>query len=336
MTTTETAPRRGLSIFLLTPPEQNAGVSYEKTLAAIELAERAGFETAWLAEGHFAPIGLPSALTLLAAATRSTSSIRLGTAVVPLVFDSPLRVAETAAVVDALSDGRLELGVGKSNGHGFSTTAFSAFGRSEDDRESLYAAAVAELKQALAGSVTVGGEELPVYPHPGTLADRLWQATGNRTTATEIGRAGDGLLLHRVAFDGDTGTVQSQLIDVFLDAFTADAAPRIGVSRALLVASSREEAVRLIEQDIERQPQLYRALNSSSPADFLEKSNIAYGSPEQVVERLLSDPALVRSTDYLFSTPLPIESTEFAESIQLIADEIYPHLPVAASIGVTA
>jgi len=332
-TTTRTAPLPGLSIFLFAHPDANPGAIYEKTLDAIALAERTGFETAWLAEGHFAPIGLPSALTLLAAATRTTSQIRLGTAVIPLVFDNPLRIVETAAVVDALSGGRLELGVGKSNGGGFSTTAFEAFGHSEDDREALYASALHELKKALSGSVRVGDDQLAVYPNPAALQSRLWQATGKRDTAATIAKAGDGLLLHRIAFDGETGPVQSALIDVFLENHDGETAPRIGVSRAVLVAENRADAVRLLEQDFVRHPDLYRAFAAGSPEEYLEKSNIAYGSPEQVTERLLADAAVVRSTDYLFSTALPTDSTEFADNLQLIADEIYPHLPVAASVA---
>lgn len=97
---------------------------YRETLGLFARAEELGIETAWVRSYKFRrasgtpgfsfPGGLPSPLVFLAALAARTSRIRLGTAVVPLPLENVVRVAEDAAVVDALSDGRLELGV--SNG----------------------------------------------------------------------------------------------------------------------------------------------------------------------------------------------------------------------------
>ncbi|MGA1837974.1 LLM class flavin-dependent oxidoreductase [Herbiconiux sp. 11R-BC] len=324
-------PRRGLSLFLQTPPDASPGRSYAQALDVIEQAERIGYEVAWIAEAHFAPIGLPSALAFLAAAAQRTRSIRLGTAVVPLVFDHPLRLAETAAVTDHLSGGRLEFGVGKSNGHGFSTLAFAAFRLSEGDKDTLYAETLAELKHVLGGTLEGGEKPLHVYPPPQALLSRLWQATATPANAEAIGRAGDGLLLHRLAFEGETGPVQSALIDRYLDAYTAEAAPRIGVSRSVLPAASRAEALALIDADFARNPVQYTGFGASSPREFLDRSNVYYGTVEEIAERLAADEAVTRSTDYLFSIPLPNGSPEFDESLRLIADELYPRLPLGAA-----
>ena len=88
---------------------------YHETMEQIVYAEELGFDIAWLAELHFyRPFSiLSSPLILAAALVQRTQRIRLGTAVVLLPLQHPVRVAEDAATVDLLSQGRLELGVGR-------------------------------------------------------------------------------------------------------------------------------------------------------------------------------------------------------------------------------
>jgi alkanesulfonate monooxygenase SsuD/methylene tetrahydromethanopterin reductase-like flavin-dependent oxidoreductase (luciferase family) len=321
------APRRGLSIFLQTPANADPARSYEDAIEVVELTERSGFEIAWIAEAHFAPIGLPSALAFLSAAAQRTTSIRLGTAIIPIAFDHPVRLAETAAVADYLSGGRLEFGVGKSNGGGFSTPAFDAFHLPEGDKDALYDARLVELKIALGGTIQGGEREVKLYPPP-QLLSRLWQATATPANAEAIGRAGDGLLLHRLAFAGNTSEVQSALIDRYLEGYSAEAAPRIGVSRSVLPAASRKDAIALITADFSRNPAQYAGFGAASAQEYLQRSNVYYGTVEEIAERLNEDAAVARSTDYLFSLPLPNGSVEFHDGVRVIADELYPRLPL--------
>jgi alkanesulfonate monooxygenase SsuD/methylene tetrahydromethanopterin reductase-like flavin-dependent oxidoreductase (luciferase family) len=88
---------------------------YRDFLAQIELGDRLGFDTAWLGELHFSRAFSISAdpLMILAAAAQRTRHIRLGTAVALLPLHNPVKIAEQAATADILSDGRIELGVGR-------------------------------------------------------------------------------------------------------------------------------------------------------------------------------------------------------------------------------
>src|ERR687884_2100196 len=86
------------------------GPGHETTLAVIELGERLGFDSAWLRHRHLQP-GISSPVAVLAAATQRTRRIALGTAVTPLGWENPLRLAEDLATVDVLSHGRLNPGV---------------------------------------------------------------------------------------------------------------------------------------------------------------------------------------------------------------------------------
>jgi alkanesulfonate monooxygenase SsuD/methylene tetrahydromethanopterin reductase-like flavin-dependent oxidoreductase (luciferase family) len=88
---------------------------YRDILAQIELGDTLGFDTAWLGELHFSREFsiLADPLIVLGAAAQRTSRIRLGTAVTLLPLHHPVKIAEEAAITDILSDGRLELGVGR-------------------------------------------------------------------------------------------------------------------------------------------------------------------------------------------------------------------------------
>lgn len=96
----------------------------ERAITVAEAAETLGFETIWLAEHHFTEYGmLPSIPVLGAAIAQRTSTIRIGSAIAVLPFHDPRRVAEDYAMLDVLSNGRLELGVGR----GYQPLEFKAF-----------------------------------------------------------------------------------------------------------------------------------------------------------------------------------------------------------------
>lgn len=83
---------------------------HESTLDVIGLGERLGFDSAWVRHRHL-QYGISSPVAVLAAASQRTSRIDLGTAVIPLGWENPLRLAEDLATVDILSGGRLNPGV---------------------------------------------------------------------------------------------------------------------------------------------------------------------------------------------------------------------------------
>ncbi|BDT99464.1 luciferase [Nocardia sputorum] len=297
---------------------------YRHTIDIGVRAERLGFGTVWFATRHFEAhhAALPSVFPFVAAVAQHTATIRLGTGVVALPFEHPVRLAEDAVVTDALSGGRLELGVGKGLGFGHSASSYSGFGVPDTDRESLYADRLAALQRLLAsGRVT---DDIALYPPPGTLRSRLWQSTGNSDTARRAGAAGDGLLPHGNSQARAGGDV-ADLVDAYLS--SCRGTPRIGASVTVLPGDSERDALDLLDTDIRLSPAYYpQPPSAADRRRLLADNRIRIGSAEQIVEQLREDRGLAAATEVLFQIPLAVGHPRYAECLHRVGAEIAPRL----------
>jgi alkanesulfonate monooxygenase SsuD/methylene tetrahydromethanopterin reductase-like flavin-dependent oxidoreductase (luciferase family) len=143
---------------------------YRDILAQIELGDGLGFDTAWLGELHFSRgfSILADPLLVLAAAAQRTSRIRLGTAVTLLPLHNPIKIAEEAATVDILSEGRLEFGVGRGTAPlhyaGYGIPQEESRGRFEEALEMILAAWESE-RFSFAGRY-FRAQDLTLVPRP--------------------------------------------------------------------------------------------------------------------------------------------------------------------------
>src|ERR1700729_242489 len=111
-------------------------------------AEKLGFSSVFLVEHHFTGFGQVSAsLNLLSYLAARTERIRLGTAVVVLPWHNPVLVAEQAATLDLLSNGRLDLGVGK----GYRDYEFAGFCVPQDEATERFDEAIEVIRKAWSG-----------------------------------------------------------------------------------------------------------------------------------------------------------------------------------------
>ena len=103
---------------------------YKETLDQCELADRVGFDSLWFVEHHFLMgfSGSPCPEVLFGALSQRTKNIRIGFGVSILPNHHPVRIAERVAMVDQLTDGRVEFGTGRSN-------AYEQTGQGIDPRE---------------------------------------------------------------------------------------------------------------------------------------------------------------------------------------------------------
>ena len=99
---------------------------FHNIVEQVEYADRIGIDYAWMVEHHFVRHGgfLPATYAVLSYLAARTENIRLGTGATVLPLNDPVRVAEQAATLDQLSNGRFDFGVGR----GFIRDEFEAFG----------------------------------------------------------------------------------------------------------------------------------------------------------------------------------------------------------------
>ena len=91
------------------------GLLMRRWLDLLTESETLGFDSLWANEHHFDPYGgiIPSPPTILAALSQRTQRARLGTSIVVLPLHSPIEIAEQLAMVDLMSNGRVEFGIGR-------------------------------------------------------------------------------------------------------------------------------------------------------------------------------------------------------------------------------
>jgi alkanesulfonate monooxygenase SsuD/methylene tetrahydromethanopterin reductase-like flavin-dependent oxidoreductase (luciferase family) len=315
--------------------EADPATVLEQTTRLFIIAEELGFDSAWVAQHHVgAECGhLPSPFVLLAAVAARTSRIRLGTAVVTLPLEDPIRTAEDAAVADLISGGRIELGVGTC-GH---QPSFEALGRDFESRGETQRQSLATLTSALRGEPLPGRARLA--PHAPGLADRIWQATSSAESAVAAAKARRGLLLARAAprTGEPVAEVQLPIAQAYYDVFGScadvgghDGSARVGITRTVYPAADRETAIRHLEAgtrqwSLEMLPGLYPA--SVSAEDLFEKHSIYAGPKDEVAERLAADRAVRLATDLLIQVQpgLPTFGQTVA-ALETIATEIAPSL----------
>ncbi|GAB3576081.1 putative FMN-dependent luciferase-like monooxygenase [Leifsonia lichenia] len=319
-----------LGLFAHFAEESSEAESYLEFLRLYEHAEEAGFDYAWVRQFHFRSSGssrsggLPSPFVFLAALASRTERLRLGTAAVTLPLENPLRVAEDAAVLDAISGGRLELGV--ANGFG-APAVTEALGRDlpEDraERRAAFLRSLDTLLSALRGEpVTADGHTLaPTAP---TLGERIWEATLTAESARAAGERGYGVLV------GTTQTVPAEATaEAYLSGLPDGVAPRLGLSTLILPGRTREEALRAAEAGIEHKWAWGKDFlpPASTLAEKASSIGLHYGTTDDIVESIAAQPAF-RSTT-LLQVQLELVYASYAQrhdALEQITREIAPAL----------
>ena len=142
--------RLGVCYDFRNPPD--SGVShqslYAEILEQVQWLDRIGADLVWFTEHHFIEDGyLPSWVPVAGAMAAVTEHIRFGTDICLLPFNHPIRLAEDLAVLDNLSDGRIEIGVGM----GYAPHEFRGFGLPVSRRVSLMNEGIEVLQRCFTG-----------------------------------------------------------------------------------------------------------------------------------------------------------------------------------------
>lgn len=191
-----------LTMGLFDPADPGPG--HEATLRMIERGEELGFDSAWVRHRHVQH-GISSPVAVLAAASQRTGRIQLGTAVTPLGWENPLRLAEDWATLDVLSGGRFNGGFSVGPPMQWESVKQSLYPDTSDVEDFGYGR-VERLLRCVRGERVSGFEgtqgievfSARVEPHSPGLAGRLWYGAGSTRSAAWAGEHGLNLLMSSV------------------------------------------------------------------------------------------------------------------------------------------
>jgi alkanesulfonate monooxygenase SsuD/methylene tetrahydromethanopterin reductase-like flavin-dependent oxidoreductase (luciferase family) len=322
--------------------------NYHDALDLFAQAELLGVEGLWVRQFHLRSRGpgaqparvggLPSPFVFLGWLAARTSRLRLGTAAVTLPLESPLRLAEDAAVLDALSGGRVELGVangGSAPGLAELFRGVTAMDRAPGggldpaSRRAAYRSSLTRLADALDGAgLSPSGDQLNP-PSPG-LTGRIWEATLSEQSGYDTGARGNGVLI------GTTQTVPAEVTARAyyrgLNRFAADFGarpPRVAIATLIYPAKDRQTALREAREGIEEKYEW--GSRFLAPATTLAEKAAAiglhYGTPEQITESILAQPWFPYATQLMVQTELFYASyAHRAEALELFVRKVAPAL----------
>lgn len=330
---------------------RSASATYQERIALAKRAEQAGFYAYHLAEHHGTPLSLiPSPNIFLAALAQETKTLRLGALVNLLPLYDPYRLAQEICMLDHLSDGRLELGVGR----GANPIELGFFGLNPAAAREHFESAFPALMQGLteghmmrsgpAGTVDAPIDVRPFqqpyppiwYPSAGGGAQLIWAAQQGFHTIL------NGPLAHCAE--------ASKLFRENFQPGPHGSNPKIGLTRYVYVADTDAEALRIGEAAL----RYHRAnllklttdagLTLTSPvvppdnlAQAVREGWAAAGSPATVREQIAEMAQQVDINYFVFAPMMADLPLEWGlRTMDIFRDEIIPTFGENEAIRMTA
>ena len=296
-------------------------------------AEELGFDSIWITEHHFVEDGYtPAPLTLLTAIAMRTKRVQLSTDIMLLPLYNAVRLAEEAATLDILSNGRLMLGFGM----GYRDEEFAAFGTSRRERVARTEEGIAVLRGAWGdGPFSFEGrhyklENVNVTPKPVQRPHPpLWHAATSEPAARRAARLDMHLLPQH-----DRRLAYEPWLDELARLGKKPSDYRIGLIKPWFIADGREDPVWLQAREGERyRAAVYapwiRAGNFPAPAGAPDPIDQSYlvGSPNEVAERLHALRETLPVTDMIsWGTPVGMDPADpgVRRSLERFAADVMP------------
>jgi alkanesulfonate monooxygenase SsuD/methylene tetrahydromethanopterin reductase-like flavin-dependent oxidoreductase (luciferase family) len=318
------------------------GEQYENRLKLTELYDRAGFHAYHLSEHHATPLNMsPSPSVFLAAVAQRTKRLRFGPLVYTLPLHHPLRLAEEICLLDHMSGGRLEVGVGR----GISPFEVAYWGLDPTTAPIQYREALDVLLKALTcPELTFSGDfyrfkDVPIVmqplqrPHPplwcgvSTADSALW-ALGHKANIVINAPAGHARAVIAAYQQGwrEAGHDSAQL-------------PFVGISRAVVIADTDAEALAIARRGWGRYHDSFHLLwkkHGAAPAaaitpptfDEVVAAGLGVAGAASTVRRVLETQAREAGANYLVVRFAfgEIAFEEAARSTELFQREVMPAL----------
>ena len=305
---------------------------YAATIEQAVLADELGFDHVWFTEHHFLEDGyLPAFQPLAGAIAARTKQIRISNDIALLPLYHPIRLAEELAVLDQISNGRMEFGIGM----GYVPKEFDAFGVPLRNRVSMTDEAIEILRLAWGeGPFSFRGKRynlsnIDVHPKPVQPGGPpLWIAAMKEPGALRAARFGTNLL--------PQGR-REEVLDPWRDAVNAKGEDpddyRVGIIRSVYVTDDRERDWPKIREAERFRMGVYGSFMAETPDDYGWGSsdgipqNVIVGDATQVTQEISEFINTYGITDIATSgLPPGIEPEFMAANLERLASEVIPNL----------
>ena len=320
--------------------DQSPAQRYQDTIAQVQLADQLGFDAAWLAELHFNQRFsiMPSPLVVGSAIAQTTSRIRIGTAVHLVPLHQPIRLAEEAAALDVLSNGRSIFGIGR----GAIATHFQGYGVDQEDARERFLEGLEMVlgmwaqddysfygKHFQAEGISLAPKPIQ-QPHP-----PVYIASNSPDTFNLVGQLGHNILVAPTIVSVQGALAGLETYRAELEQNGHDPATRdVNVTVHVNVAEDETKARSGFEMTINNYLGTLRTGSSrgSTRAQMLDYETVldeyaAVGTPEQVTEKLGKYREMYGPDGFIcwFNTGGMIPHEDVKTSMSLFAEEVMPH-----------
>ena len=286
---------------------------------SLELAKEAdaiGVNGAYFRVHHFAPQGA-SPMPLLGAIIGATTNIEVGTGVIDMRYENPLYLAEEAAALNLLADGRLALGVSRGSPEP-ADKGWEAFGY-ETGKDPKAAGMAREKFQRFMAAVdghgmAVAAEDqyprlyhpgtpLPIFPHDPELRKSIWWGAGSHNTAIQAAKDGVNLMSSTLVSEA-TGQSLSDLqfdqIQLYRNAWKEaghDWTPRVSVSRSIFpIVTDRDRELFGLQGQGGDQIGIIDDTRTTFGRSYA-------GSPDELIDQLTQDRAVMDADTLMLTVP---------------------------------
>jgi alkanesulfonate monooxygenase SsuD/methylene tetrahydromethanopterin reductase-like flavin-dependent oxidoreductase (luciferase family) len=264
-------------------------------------AEELGFDSVWANEHHFSPYGglMASVPVFLAAVAQRTKRVRLGTSVVVLAFHNPIEVAEQLAMIDLMSNGRLEFGFGR----GYIAADYKGWGVPLEEGQERTNESLDVILKAWSGEpFSYAGKhyhyhDLEVWPKPQQAPHPpVWQACSATPASFEsAARHGYGLMIighiNSIAFLAERTAIYRR---TWIASGRDPAACQVAAHFNIVVAGNGSEAReiasvatdRQLEQSAPTLPEGHTGALEAGGRRLVDQHRVVAGSPSEVVDIL--------------------------------------------------
>ncbi|MEM9623945.1 MAG: LLM class flavin-dependent oxidoreductase [Pseudomonadota bacterium] len=332
-------PRFGVCYDFRNPPDSGLAMPdlYAQALAQITWLDQMGLDQIWFTEHHFVADGyLPAWIPVAAAAAAVTRNVRFSSDICLLPFANPVRLAEDLAVLDNLSNGRVEVGLGM----GYAPHEFAGFGIPVSRRVSLMDEGLDVLRLAFSGErFSYQGKRYqfndvqitPGYVQPG--GPPMWVAAMSAAGARRAAAQGAHFLPQ-----GD----RTQTLDVWhsenkrLGQTVSDR--RVGIIKGVFVTDDVDREWPPVRDSERYRMGLYKQFFAQSKTDFGAGEHIpqnwVVGNVAHCVAELTQFMTTYGVTDLVtWGIPPGLTSAVMENSLQRFVTEVVPGLRLELSEG---